>query len=47
MEKIVMMTGFGIMYLCFLCMICIGSQFLAGVLVGMAITAFGYYFFDE
>ena len=47
MEKMVMMMGFTIMCFCFLCMMCIGSQFLIGVLACMAITLFGYYFLDE
>lgn len=47
MEKMVVEFGFGIT--CFFCLLMfgIGSQFVWGVLAGLAITGFGWRFWDE
>ena len=47
MEKIVIEIGFGLTCLFFMLMFCIGTQFVWGTLVGIAITAFGWFFWDE
>ena len=47
MEKLVVEFGLGIVCFFFLCMIVIGSQFLWGVLAGLLVMGFGWFFWDE
>ena len=47
MEKLVVEFGLGIVCFFFLCMLVIGSQFLWGVLAGLLIMGFGWFFWDE
>lgn len=47
MEKLVVEFGFSLVCFFFLCMLVIGSQYFIGVLVGLAITFLGWFFWDE
>jgi hypothetical protein len=47
MEKLVVKFGLGIACFFFICMFVIGSQFLWGVLAGLLILGFGWFFWDE
>lgn len=47
MEQVLVKLGFGLFCFFFLCMLVIGSQFLWGVLAGLAIMGFGWYFWEE
>ena len=47
MEKFVTEVGGAVAFASFLCMACIGSQFLIGVLIGVAVAGFGLLFLDE
>ena len=47
MEKALVEIGFGITFVCFMGMVLIGSDFLWGTLIGLAITGFGWFFWEE
>ena len=47
MERIIVKFGFGVFCFFLMCMFAIGSQFIWGVLAGLAILGFGWYFWDE
>lgn len=47
MEEMVVKFGFGLACFFFLLMFVIGSQFIWGALVGLAITFFGMFFWEE
>ena len=47
MEKMVVKFGFGLVCFFFLLMLCVGSQFFWGAVVGIAITLFGLFFEED
>lgn len=47
MEKLVVKFGFGMVCFFFFLMLTVGSQFTWGVLIGLAITLFGWFFWEE
>lgn len=47
MEKMVVEFGFGILCFFAICMFVINSHFIWGALVGLMITFFGLFFWDE
>lgn len=46
MEKAFVAVGFGIMMLCFMLAVLIGTEFIWGYVVGSVVTLFGWYFWD-
>ena len=47
MEKMVIEFGFGLVCFFFLLMFVIGSQFIWGALIGLAIILFGWIFWED
>ena len=47
MEKMMIEFGFGLACFFFLLMFVIGSQFIWGAVVGIAITLFGLFFWED
>ena len=47
MEEFVVKFGFGLVCLFFLFALCIDLQFIWGAFIGVALTLFGWYFWEE
>ena len=47
MEEMVVKFGFALTCLFFLLALCINSNFILGALVGLVITFFGWFFWEE